>query len=343
MKVLFDHHFPFLLAHGGFQILIEKLKEGLIENGVEVEYLRWWDEQQSGDIIQFFGRPSPGHIEFAHAKGMGYAMMELLTGQGSRAKWKLQAQGGITRALKRVIPKVYQASFGWESYKLADAILASTPWEAEVMQILFETDASRVHVVPNGVDPEFFQTTEEQGSRTDRIKNAKWLVCLATVTERKRVIEMCEAALTAQTPLWVIGKPYADDSYSRRFLELVKCSGDLIRFEGAITQPSDLAPILKGSRGFVLLSAMETQSVAASAAAAAGCPLLLSDLPWARSSFGQTATYCPILSPGETAKHLKDFYKNSPTNPPPAKQQSWSEVALKLKEIYGKILAEHPI
>lgn len=338
MKVLFDHHYPFFLAHGGFQILIEKLKEALINEGVEVEYLRWWDDRQTGDLIHFFGRPSPGHIEYAHKKGICYVMMELMSGQGSRPKWKLQLQGALIQVLKISTPTVYQSALGWESYGLADAVLASTAWEAEIMQMLFGVDLGKVHVLPNGVDPHFFMTEGEAASRASRIGQGKWLVSLATITERKRVVEMCEAAVAAQTPLWVIGKAYADDDYTRRFMKLVQESGGMIRFEGAITEPCDLAPILKASRGFVLLSSMETQSIAASAAAAAGCPLLLSDLPWARSSFGDTATYCPLSNVEKMAANMAEFYRNASQGTPPVRQKSWSEVGKQLQVIYEQLV-----
>lgn len=342
MKVLFDHHFPFLLAHGGFQILIEQLKEALIAEGVEVEYLRWWDDRQTGDLIHYFGRPSPGHIEYAHKKGIRYVMMELMSGQGSRPKWRLQLQGALIQILRNSIPKVYQAALGWESYDLADAVLASTSWEAEIMRMLFGVDPGKVHVLPNGVDHHFFMTEGEAANRTSRIGQGKWLVSLATITERKRVVEMCEAALAAQTPLWVVGKAYADDEYTRRFMKLVQDSEGIIRFEGAITEPCDLAPILKNARGFVLLSSMETQSIAASAAAAAGCPLLLSDLPWARSSFGDTAMYCPVVGKEQTAARLAEFYYSAMQSQLPSKQRTWNEVSLQLMKIYSNIILNPP-
>src|SRR2546428_13872771 len=63
MKVLVDHASPFLLAHGGFQIQIEETKRALERLGVTVEYLRWWDDEQRGDIIHFFGRPAGAYVD----------------------------------------------------------------------------------------------------------------------------------------------------------------------------------------------------------------------------------------------------------------------------------------
>ncbi len=83
MKVLFDHQNPFLLMHGGLQIQIEQTKAALDAIGVEVEFLRWWDSGQRGDVIQFYGRPSASYINFAHQKGIKVVMLQLLTGLGS--------------------------------------------------------------------------------------------------------------------------------------------------------------------------------------------------------------------------------------------------------------------
>ena len=62
MKILFNHNFPFALAHGGMQTQIEQTQAALQSVGLEVEPLRWWDDLQRGDLIHYFGmkakRPS---------------------------------------------------------------------------------------------------------------------------------------------------------------------------------------------------------------------------------------------------------------------------------------------
>ena len=58
MKILFDCPVPVLLAHGGAQIQIEQTKAGLEASGVGVEFIRWWDHSQNGDLIHFFGTTS---------------------------------------------------------------------------------------------------------------------------------------------------------------------------------------------------------------------------------------------------------------------------------------------
>ena len=84
---------------------------------------------------------------------------------------------------------------------------------------------------------------------------------------------------------------------------------------------------------------METRSLAAEEAAACECPLLLSDLPWARSTFENTATYCPVTPSLETsAAALRKFYDAAPTLPLPPKPPAWNEIGRQLKTIYERVL-----
>lgn len=330
MKILLDHQTPFQLAHGGLQIQIERTKAALEEKGVDVEYLRWWDDGQTGDIIHFFGRANPAHIEFAHAKGIRYVMSELLTGQGSREVWQLKMQGIVEKSLRVTVPRMFLNGFRWDAYTKADAVVVLTSWEAQIVRILFGTDPLKLNVVPNGVEVEFFCDAINPESRGDE------LVCTATITERKRVLELAEAAVSARVPVRILGKPYGpNDAYFTRFAALAERHPNFVRYTGAVSSRHELAGIYQRARGFVLLSTMESLSLSALEAAASGCPLLLSDLPWARCSFCDNATYCPIGGIRSTAAVLRKFYDVAPTLPTPPKPCGWSEVAGDLLKIYG--------
>lgn len=330
MKVLFDHPNPFFLAHGGFQIQIEQTKAGLEANGAEVEYLRWWDEKQKGDVIHFFGRPSNLYLDLAQQKGLKVVLAELLTSPGSRPSWKLLLEKATIAAARQILPGMILTRLAWDSYQKADACVANTPWEAHLMSFLFGAPPQRVHVLPNGVESVFLNTPPAQ--------RGPWLVCTATITERKRILELAQAAIQAQTPLWIIGKPYSDsDPYVKKFLELTRQQPEYIRHEGAISNRQKLAEVYRASRGFVLLSTMETRSLAAEEAAACECPLLLSDLPWARTTFEEHARYCPVVSPARTARYLREFYDEAPSLKPPPKPPTWAEIGRQLLAVYERV------
>jgi glycosyltransferase involved in cell wall biosynthesis len=330
MKVLFDHHLPFWLAHGGLEQQLVQTKAALERVGVETDYVRWWDATQRGDIIHFVGRPSAQYIAFAHGLGSKVVIAQLLTEQGSRSRLHLRLQKFIRRAAEHLAPRHLIAAFNWHAYRLADACIANTGWEAHLMNYLFGAPKERIHVVPNGVEEIFLNSPPAP--------RGKWLVCAATITERKRVLELAEAAVGAQTPLWIIGRAYSESgAYAQKFFALARRQPQLLRYEGAVSDRARLAQIYREARGFVLLSTMETRSLAAEEAAACECPLLLSDLPWARSTFGEHATYCPLTSPERTADFLKKFHVEAPNLSPPPKPATWNEVARSLKAIYERI------
>ena len=329
MKILFDHPNPFLLAHGGFQAQIEQTKKGLETEGLEVEWLRWWDANQTGDIIHYFGRPTAAYIQAAHAKGLKFVMAELLTGLGSRSRPQRLIQKALVQAAQRFLPKDFSARLGWEAYREADACVALTEWERKLMISTFR--ARHVHVVPNGVE-EIFLCSEP-------VKREDSLVCTATITPRKNVLKLAQAAVQAQTPLWIIGEPYTvEDSYFKNFLEFTRCHAEILRYEGGIRDRRQMAQAYRKARGFVLLSTMESLSLSALEATACECPLMLSNLPWARTTFGDNATYCSASSSTvEIARALRSFYDSAPTSPLPEKPKTWRGIARDLHGIYGLV------
>lgn len=334
MKILFDHPDPFFLSHGGFQIQIEQTKSALEQAGVEVEYLRWWDENQTGHLIHFFGRATGGYIDFAHQKGLKVVMAELHTGLGSRKPLARRLQKAIMGLSQALLPPAFSAKLAWDSYRKADAFAALTPWEASLMRNMFDADFRKVHVIPNGVEAVFFNPPVPFRSRS-----SDFLVCTATIAARKRVLELAEAAVLARVPVWIIGKPYSDkDPYYQSFLQVHRQHPGLVRYEGPINDRTKLAEIYQSSRGFILLSAMESQSLSALEAAAAGCPLLLSDLPWARSTFENHASYCPMEGKDTTARVLRDFYEKASSFSQTFKPLTWPEVAEKFRSLYASVL-----
>lgn len=331
MKVILDHPNPFLLAHGGFQVQIEQTYAALRQAEVQAEYLRWWDDKQSADIIHYFGRPPAPYIEQAQKKGIKIVLAQLLTGLGSRSRKVLPIQKAAIVLAKKLLPRLITYPFAWDAFQKVDACVALTPWEAHLMTYMFGTRKENVYVVKNGVEEAFFQS-----KTTNR---GQWLVCTATITERKRVLELAEAALAAKTPVWVIGKPYADsDPYAQRFFAIARQNPQMIRYEGAIPDRAQLASAYREARGFVLLSTMESLSLSAAEAAACECPLLLSDLPWARTTYQDSVSYCPIISPTHTARYLRDFYDAAPKLKTPPSPPTWPEIGKQFKAVYERVL-----
>jgi glycosyltransferase involved in cell wall biosynthesis len=296
--------------------------------GIQVDFLRWWDADETGDVLHFFGRMPTPLLQQAQQKGMRVVLTDLLTEQSSRPGWHRKLHRMAVRAMTLALPSAFTASYYWDAYRLADACVALTSWEARLMADLFGALPEKTHVVPNGVEDVFLNSQPA--------RRGPWLVCTATITERKRVLELAQAAVRVETPLWIIGKPYSEkDPYAERFLQLAREHPSIIRYEGPIDDRARLAEIYRAARGFVLLSAMESLSLSALEAAACECPILLSRLPWATTAFGESVCYCPIAtSPAVTGSFLRRFYDAAPTMRPPLRPLTWLEVGRQLKRLY---------
>jgi glycosyltransferase involved in cell wall biosynthesis len=333
MKVLLNHASPFLLAHGGLQIQIEQTRAALERAGVEVEYLRWWDAGQRGDLIHFFGIPAAANPDLVRQKGIKLVVTQLLCGLGARAAWKRWVQKAVVHTAQRTLPAGLLARTGWNAWRTADAYVAITPWEAKLMHEIFQAPAERVHVVPNGVAGFFFEQPPET--------RGPWLVTTASILPVKRLIETAEAAVAAQTPYWIIGRPFSEaDAYFQNFSALCRRHPKILRHDDVMRTQPELAQVYRQARGFVLLSRWETQSLSALEAAACECPLLLGDLPWARSTFGDAVNYCPVTnSTPAVAKILREFYDAAPNLPVPPRPQTWGEIGRQLKAVYERVLS----
>jgi glycosyltransferase involved in cell wall biosynthesis len=329
MKILIDHQLPFALAHGGLQIQIEQTKAALEKNGTDVEYLRFWDAEQQGDVLHVFGRFPKTYIELAQRKGMAVVMSDLLSETGSRSRRALLAQKGLIHVARNLLPATFLSRMGWDSYKTADLVIALTTWEATLMVDLFDADVSKIQVVPNGVEDCFFLQSPPE-IRED------WLLCTGTITPRKRIVELARAAVAGKVKIRIVGKPYSEqDPYYHEFLRIWANNREFIDFSGPIYDRMELARAYSRARGFVLFSLFESLSLSALEAAAAGCRMLITDLPWARTTFGENAAYCsPLATIAESGRVLRNFSEAIDIQPKPQKPLRWVEVADRLLKIY---------
>jgi glycosyltransferase involved in cell wall biosynthesis len=334
MKVLFSHHFPFFLAHGGLQTQIEALMHQLRKLGVEVEPERWWDENQTGDVLQYFGRPGTnGLVRAAKRKGFKVAMFENLDQTASRSVAALRAQKIITRSAKKLLPGLMDR-LAWDVYQELDALIYATNIEWETARYLFAARQNIGHVIGHGLDEVALEALSQAAPEGD------YLISIATITERKNTLLLAEAARRARVPVVFLGKPYStSDECFLRFKAIV--DDRFVRYPGYVTE-AEKWRLIRSARGFVLLSQFESGCIAVYEAAAAGLPLLLSALPWATKVYHDVAG-ARFISPDqdvEVASKLVEFFKfarrgNRHTFPVPA----WRDVARSYLSIYEKLVS----
>lgn len=332
MKVIFSHCRPFFLAHGGSQTLIEELMGGLRNLGVDVEPERWWDENQTGDILHFVARPNLSNVVLARQKGFKIVITELLDAVAARSWPKLCVQRAIISAVRQFAPGMMER-VAWDVYQNSDAVICAVRHELKVAEFLFSSPPDRGHVIPWGM-PAAAITALAQPQREE-----DYLISVATIAERKNSILLARAAFQAEVPIVFAGKPYSEsDPYFQEFKSLV--DGKFVRYAGFVSE-AEKQRLLRGARGFALVSQFESGCIAVYEAAAAGLPLFLTDAQWARSGYPGADPIC-FVNPkkaGGLAAALKDFYATAhrlPRHTFPI--LNWDEIAKQYVAIYERIL-----
>lgn len=334
MKVLTSCNLPFALAHGGVQTQIEAIMRELAALGVEVEPERWWDERQTGDVLQYFGRPpSVQHVRFAQQKGRRVVMFENLDQTASRSRLALFGQRWLIWLARMALPGL-TGRLAWEVYRELDAMIYVTPIEWAAAQYLFAAEPARGHVITHGLEEAALAALREPAEAGD------YLVSAATIAPRKHTLLLAQAARAARVPVVFLGKPYSvADPYFRQFEALV--DGQFVRYPGFVTEAEKIR-WLRCARGFVLWSQFESGCIAVHEAAAAGLPLLLSDLPWAATAYpkARQLRLAKLGSPASLAVALREFYRAAHRLPEPNFPiQSWREVARQYLAVYEEVFA----
>ena len=333
MKVLFSCSLPFFLAHGGSQTLTEALMRELSALGIEVEPARWWDENQTGDIIHYINRPATLNVRLGHQKGFKIMMTDLLDQTASRSALRLFLQRNFRRISGRILPR-FTGQLNWEVFRELDAMVYSVPHEWEVAKYLFGADPRRGYVIPHGLEEDALRELAQPQEEGD------YLISIASIHPRKNTLLLAEAAVRAKTPIVFLGKPYAkDDPYFLRFQKLI--DNRYVRYPGFVPSEEKYR-WLRGARGFALLSQFESGCIAVFEAAGAGLPLLLSDLPWARKSYPEARGihFTKITAAEQMAPFLARFYQHAHRQPGAAFPiLSWREVARRYRSIYEKLVS----
>jgi glycosyltransferase involved in cell wall biosynthesis len=135
----------------------------------------------------------------------------------------------------------------------------------------------KLEVIPDGVNVEDFNVSEEEVERVRRKYGLEGVVVMfaGTVTPRKGVLELMKAAelLNRKDVLFFVGNLDLDREYARKVVEYAKCKGVNAKFTGFVPY-EDLKALYSACDIFVLPSFEEGQGVVLLEAMASGKPLI---------------------------------------------------------------------
>lgn len=184
---------------------------------------------------------------------------------------------------------------------IADRVVVNSSLEAASLAGVYEVPLERFSVVYNGVEDPFLEPVDgrEFASRYG-LENQRYLLNVANIEHRKNQLRLIEALKRfPELKLVVIGLA-RDEAYRD---ECFRLAGDQLVFVGELEYGSTLLrSAYAGCEAFVMPSTLETPSIAALEAAAAGAKIVITEVGSTTEYFGDLAEY---VSP-DSAQSIAD-------------------------------------
>ncbi len=333
MKVLFYVNYPLGWARGGSTVQIMESKKGLEKLGVEVSWLHHEDlAVPQSDIIPYWGRPpNDQHWQLAKKWGCKVVASDQNPQSVLRPRWTWRARGASSPILKKIMGAGLYGTLGVGFYTGCDAVFVLSPYEQDYVHRVFKTPQSKLHVIPNGVDPIFLDQSI-RGLAFDG------LVYIAYIRDIKNSIPVARAAKKQGVRVKFIGGIHSgEDSYAEVFKQEV--DNKWVFWEGEVTDRGKLAALIRGSKGSFIAGQFEAQSISILESLASGVPVMMSGFPNLKSFYGNRITYCHPADNARFPHELKAFYDNCGLG---LKQifpvLTWNQVSERIAEIYQSIL-----
>jgi glycosyltransferase involved in cell wall biosynthesis len=332
-------------APGGGEWQLIQTGRYLEELGVAVRpFSPWTDRLAEARLLHLFGMSHEGLelARVARARGVRVVLSPICWFEpAALAALAPSVMGATARLAKLALRAVVPRLPGWrrELLGLADVILPNSRAEARQLVRLFGADARAMHVVPNGVAPEF---AESSGALfRSRFGTSDFILFVGRIEPRKNVLRLVEAVHSTRLPLVVIGAPPpGQEPYAR---ECRRAGGDGVTWLGGM-DPDE--PILRSAyaaaRVFALPSWFETPGLAALEAALAGCAVAITPFGCTREYFGDRVEYAPPDRPSAIRRAILRAWESGP-DPRLARDVAthylWSDVAQHTAEVYDQLHA----
>jgi glycosyltransferase involved in cell wall biosynthesis len=239
-------------------------------------YLHWTETAWASAAVRaVLGQPDPSIRECL--------LDELSTG-------RLVVNGMTRHAPNEIVPG-FDATLG-EMVDCVDHICTASAREMQMLSQVTQLISKPYTLVPHGVDTDVFA-----GATADAfVEHAglrDFVLCVGAIDARKNQAMLAEAIRETGLPLVLIGPCFEPDY---RDLVLARGGDRLVHFERL---PHDLiASAYKAAAVHVLPSFAEASALANLEAAAAGCPIVVSNRSSEFEYYGDLAYYCDPSDPG---------------------------------------------
>jgi glycosyltransferase involved in cell wall biosynthesis len=315
----------------------------MLANGVEVNLFDPWSpfKRVDCDLFHLFA----ANIGTYHLAKEIYALgIPLVV---SPITYSNHSAGFVKRALtlSRMTQKIGRGV--WSDYAItsdicswAKKVLPNTRAEAELVGSGLGVPASRISVIPNGVDERFYHA--DPSLFKEKYGLEKFILNVGHIGhERKNVLALIQALARVNHPAVIIGRVIKGEYGDACVLEAAKHKHILL-IDGLDNSSDILASAYAACDVFVLPSLFETPGIAALEAGLAGAKIVITPYGGTKEYFGGMATY---VEPGSVesiregiASALKRT-KNPELREHIRKEFLWQRVAERTASVYRQVLA----
>ncbi len=350
MKVLFNTQPTAFQSSmfGGAEVQLLKTKEGLEKLGIKVKgFDPFNDKFEDFQIFQNFSMQRDSFKAFSVAKNSGLKLAlssiywppeELLF---SDEKFKSLGKIIFERlALWKNEKNPFYQIYPYKGYlELADIVLPNSETEKKVLIKRFGISASKISIVPNGVDKKFLRSNPSEFIK--KYKKKDFVLFVGRIDPRKNLLKLIRATKELDLELVVIGNvaPFHSD-YPKKCLDAAK--GSKTVFLGSFPPNSSiLSSAYAAAKTLALPSWYETPGLVALEAGLAGCNLMITNRGSTKDYFEGFAEFCNPVNFDSIKEALNKAHsrpKSKNLSQHILKNYTWEMVAKKTLEAYKKVL-----
>ena len=216
----------------------------------------------------------------------------------------------------------------------ADAIVALTEFEREMLVADLGAPAERVRVIGNGVTP--FEPSQLPALPAG-VPEPPFALMVGNVSPRKRQADVLAAA-DGSLPFVIAGGFEGSEAERRTWLEAVERHG--ATWLGEVSDQPTVRALEVAATALVLFSAAEGLSLALLESLAVGTPVVVSDIPAHRELARRYPEHVSVVREAEEiGARLGMLRSRPPAGPAPV--PTWDDVAGELEEVYTGVVERY--
>lgn len=329
MDVRLVSMYPLSILRGGLEYQCVSAVKALQDAGVAARLLDWYDAADRFDVLHFYGGRWNEVAAQAHER-CAVVVTALASARGKHRALRIASR--LTDALaRRISPTMYGRHR--EFLAMADAVICSNEMEREFFASMYGVPALKLRVIPNGIHESRFAARPD--AFVQRFGRRDFVLYVGNLVRRKNPVMLARVLDRLNVPgVFITGTVPTEQEYADEFARFVAGRDGLLWIPGLDYDSELMASAYAAAAAFCLPSTAETQPVSALEAMAAGTPVLLADIPYARQHpYEQAVRFAPAEEAlaGALRRVLadRDAYR-----PSPPQEFRWSTVAAALTAVY---------